>query len=377
MHKAVKGSICFISYKSHLKPLYKILAKELDLFAVVSRRRYSTKKDTAPVRALPANIYRGGLKKVTDMIGVTVSGAPVYVSKLPSLLKQNTIDVVVVFDMYHWYTLQALRYVKKNPSVKLILCSETKRFPKSFLSRLLLRFFMWRVRKNADVFTGVWVYTKEGVDFFAEYLPEFSPKIIPAPVDTSIFVPPQKRQWLPNKKLRILMNARYESYKRHEDLIKALVLLREQNLDFHLTLIGRADNGKEKVEQLVNSAKLHEYVTFLDTRPIEEVVSLYHEHDVLVLPSYNEAIGMVVPEAMACGTPTITSDTVGANVYVKENVTGFIFKTGDVDGLLDALKKSYHEETLSTMSEQAIQHCNTYYSNVVVTKSLVNLMKLF
>ena len=73
---------------------------------------------------------------------------------------------------------------------------------------------------------------------------------------------------------------------------------------------------------------------------------LYQDHDVLVLPSYNEAIGMVVPEAMSSGIPTITSDTVGANVYVLPGKNGLIFETGNVKALKAALQEYVESPSL-------------------------------
>ena len=103
-------------------------------------------------------------------------------------------------------------------------------------------------------------------------------------------------------------------------------------------------------------------VVFLEPVSHTKLVSVYHAHDVLVLPSYNEAIGMVVPEAMACGIPTITSDTVGANVYVQEGETGYVFPTSDVEALAQTLEKLCDPAELAKMGQAARERIETEFT---------------
>ena len=73
-------------------------------------------------------------------------------------------------------------------------------------------------------------------------------------------------------------------------------------------------------------------VRFIENVPRKRMKGLYSAHDIMVLPSNEEAIGMVVLEAIACGLPVIVSDTVGAKMYVDED-NGKMFKTFDCDNL--------------------------------------------
>ncbi len=62
-----------------------------------------------------------------------------------------------------------------------------------------------------------------------------------------------------------------------------------------------------------------------------ELPACYVAADVLVLPSESETWGLVVNEAMACGTPAIVSDAVGcAPDLIEEGKTGFVFPVGNI-----------------------------------------------
>jgi glycosyltransferase involved in cell wall biosynthesis len=55
--------------------------------------------------------------------------------------------------------------------------------------------------------------------------------------------------------------------------------------------------------------------------------------DCLVLPSRHDSFGMVVPEALASGTPVLVSDMVGAQSLVTPGRTGWIVTTNDLNSL--------------------------------------------
>ncbi len=65
--------------------------------------------------------------------------------------------------------------------------------------------------------------------------------------------------------------------------------------------------------------------------------ALYDLADLLVVPSEREPWGLVVNEAMACGTAVIASDEVGAAHDLIDADCGAVFRTGDRDDLASRL----------------------------------------
>ena len=80
-------------------------------------------------------------------------------------------------------------------------------------------------------------------------------------------------------------------------------------------------------------------VRFVGSIPLEELIRLYSQADLLVLPSvWRESYGMPVAEAMASGVPVLASDTGGVPELVDNGVTGMLVPRLDVDALTNALR---------------------------------------
>lgn len=369
--------IAFVSHKPHLNDLYTAISELESVQKVILYSRYPDRFHVLASNKLalkPIIVRTFGVRFILNWVLKTDFYSPNYIENLHAMLDKEQVTHLVVFDVFHWYVLQSFVYKTNNPKVRLYLWSETKTWPKSRASNFLARCFFTLIKRRLQYLERVLVYSEAGKKWWNEHAPKVDITVLPAPVDVSVFMAPANKQWLPDGALRILMNARYSTYKRHEDLLQAVVQLRKIKKRFHVTFIGRAGSGRSRVEKLVSQYQLDEFVTFLDPLPMSEMSALYQQHDVLVLPSYNEAIGMVVPEAMACGIPTITSDTVGANVYVKEKKTGWIHPTGDVGALAAALLECYDSAELARRGAAARTHVVAYYSVPIIAERFVSLL---
>jgi glycosyltransferase involved in cell wall biosynthesis len=97
-------------------------------------------------------------------------------------------------------------------------------------------------------------------------------------------------------------------------------------------------------------------------------VNVYNQNDIIVLPSVNEPIGIVVPEAMACGLPAIVSDTCGAKTYVRDGENGFIFKTFDYFDLADKIVQLSDAERRRAMGRAAAETIEKEFDSRVVAE---------
>ena len=89
-------------------------------------------------------------------------------------------------------------------------------------------------------------------------------------------------------------------------------------------------------------------VSFLDPVPHSELAARYRACAALVLPSFREAYGNVVIEAMACGRPCIVTSAVGASELIVHEKTGFIVPPDNPEELARAILR------LLAMSDIAI-----------------------
>jgi glycosyltransferase involved in cell wall biosynthesis len=78
-------------------------------------------------------------------------------------------------------------------------------------------------------------------------------------------------------------------------------------------------------------------IRFLGRLAPADLSQAFRQCHVFVFPSYFEGLAQVQIEAAACGLPVIGTDSSGCEEIVRDNETGFILPTGDVDALRSAL----------------------------------------
>jgi glycosyltransferase involved in cell wall biosynthesis len=142
--------------------------------------------------------------------------------------------------------------------------------------------------------------------------------------------------------LRMLCVASFEEVKGHRHLLDACGLLRDQGLDFVCDLVGEGPLRRD-VERRIAELELGDRVRVLGGRARPEVVRLFQEADLAVLPSQptaqgkREGIPVVLMEAMASGLPVVSSALSGIPELVDAGVTGLLVPPANAAALADAL----------------------------------------
>ena len=108
----------------------------------------------------------------------------------------------------------------------------------------------------------------------------------------------------------VLYAGNIKPHKNLERLIEAFHLLRQdQNFkDVQLLIIGDEISKYASLRRAVHRHKLHKYVRFFGFVPDQTLAALYRLAAVFVFPSLYEGFGLPPLEAMASGTPVITSN---------------------------------------------------------------------
>jgi glycosyltransferase involved in cell wall biosynthesis len=104
----------------------------------------------------------------------------------------------------------------------------------------------------------------------------------------------------------LLYVGRVEIRKGIYELIKAARILKEQNINFKLNIVGEGPELKKVKTE--STEELRENLRFLGLiSDRDKLFSLYMNADLFVLPSHEEGFPRVLYEAMAFQTPIITS----------------------------------------------------------------------
>lgn len=91
-------------------------------------------------------------------------------------------------------------------------------------------------------------------------------------------------------------------------LIEAMARVHQLEPEVALLLAGRRDKYRPAVEQAIATAGLENVVRFLGGIPEEDLPTLFSGAQVFAYPSLYEGFGLPALEAMACGTPVVTSN---------------------------------------------------------------------
>ena len=109
----------------------------------------------------------------------------------------------------------------------------------------------------------------------------------------------------------ILFVGRYGCQKNEIMVLKSFFSLLKKNAipdGINLVMIGnKSDLTNQFLDYLNNSSK-KEYVNLINSVNDNDLAQIYRGSSLFIFPSYEEGFGLPVLEAMACGTPVITSN---------------------------------------------------------------------
>jgi len=156
----------------------------------------------------------------------------------------------------------------------------------------------------------------------------------------------------------LLYVGRVEPIKGLMTIIEALTLLNKSrdplSKKLRLLVIGGGKKSSElsynheaiRVKAAVETFGLAEKVVFLGSKEQKALKSYYSAADTLIVPSLYESFGLVVVEALACGTPVLVSNVGKMRTIVKEGKNGFSFAPGSPEALANGLKEFFRKKDL-------------------------------
>jgi glycosyltransferase involved in cell wall biosynthesis len=104
-----------------------------------------------------------------------------------------------------------------------------------------------------------------------------------------------------------------------DQLVRALATI---EIPIQLLVVGKDDPGL--YQSVLQQLRLEDRVRFL--APSADVLSFYAAADAYVAPSLEDAFGLPILEAMACGLPVIASVQAGASENIIDGTTGYLLR---------------------------------------------------
>lgn len=127
--------------------------------------------------------------------------------------------------------------------------------------------------------------------------------------------------------------------------ISDLIAATESLEDTCLMIVG--DGPERAALQSESGGRVGDSVVFTGWIDNSDLANYYAAADVFCLPTYGDTWGLVLNEALSCGTPVITTSAAGAvGDLVKHEENGLVVSPGNVTSLRRALNRLRKDETL-------------------------------
>ena len=125
--------------------------------------------------------------------------------------------------------------------------------------------------------------------------------------------------------------------------------------DARLRLVGQM---KLTPTFLAPYSGLFEHVPHLARSDLERE---YQRADVLAFPTLGDGFGLVIQEAMCCGTPVLTTGCGGGPECIEDGVEGWITPPRDIDALVDRIRfAAAHRTRLAEMGLAGRRRASAY-----------------
>jgi glycosyltransferase involved in cell wall biosynthesis len=169
--------------------------------------------------------------------------------------------------------------------------------------------------------------------------------VVLTPIDTTLYEPLPRDVACggtgldPARRYVLFVGRLDDEMKRISAIIRAFAVLAGKHPQAILLIVG--DGSDREMLERAAMESVPDRVRFLGwVKAAEAKARLYASADCLVLASRREGFPTVIGEAMACGTPVISSRVGAVEEMVVEGRTGWLFAPGDDEGLVNALDRA-------------------------------------
>lgn len=288
-----------------------------------------------------------------NIIDLKSSRAATSIFKLISYFKKDTPDVILS-ALTHINILTVIAKVFSRKNIKVVVSQRNMYSPK--LGRGVLNKLMHALAiccyKKADAVIAISDGVKESLVNSLNMKPDsintiYNPAYSLESVELSYEKP--SHYWFSLGTPVILSVARLEEVKDFSTLIKAFALLRKE-INAKLIILGEGSE-RGKLESLINKMELQNDVDLVGF--VDNPHAYMRAADLFVLSSKREGFGNVIVEAMACGTPVVSTNCSGPKEVLEDGKWGRLVPVSDISALADAMKESLKHPSSVDVTERA------------------------
>ncbi len=178
-------------------------------------------------------------------------------------------------------------------------------------------------------------------------------------VDSQLFYPTAKNP--SGKKQFLHISTLDENTKNPKGIIDAIALLAKETTEFHVTIIS--DEDPSEIKRYAEICSVTDFITFQGPLSWSAIPPFYHKSDAFLLFSDYETFSIVLAEALATGTPVITTKVGIAREIAKSGK--IVVEKQDSVSLKNAML-SVVRETKSFDYEKIVQQGRHYLDTSIL-----------
>lgn len=215
--------------------------------------------------------------------------------------------------------------------------------------------------QNDDDFA---VFTKLGINNIV--------KIAGSGVDSSYYLPSAEPEGI----IKVTLVARMLREKGVLELVEAARILQKEKAGVKIILVGDTDQANPSAisEKTLKAWHDEGIVEWQGQR--KDILKLWQESHVAILPSWREGLPKSLLEAASCGRAMIASDAVGCRELVKDGINGLLVPLKSPEALAKAIKKLSSDKKLrQDMGKMARTLIETIYDEKIIAGKTAKVYK--
>lgn len=253
-----------------------------------------------------------------------------YIKDIYNIVKKHDIQIIHAHNTGAKYWAASIKLLV--PKIKLFFSTHTTEIKKNKISRLNL----FLHKRIADCNIAV----SKAVFALIEEFGFKNPYLIYNGIDLGKFSRMNNISHHYRGFVKIINVARVDHFVKGQDiLLKAVKIVVDKGYSILCTFVGNNDGIFIKsYNHLICLAKelgICEFVNFLGDR--KDISNLLHQHDIFILPSRYEGLGIAILEALASGIPVIASNLDGPSELIQNGENGLLFDRDNAEDLAEKI----------------------------------------
>ena len=166
----------------------------------------------------------------------------------------------------------------------------------------------------------------------------------------------------------IFYPASFWSHKNHFNLLKAFLILKQENYSLQLVLCGKKNSYRKKIEKFIIENRIDDSVKIFDYLSNSEIINFYKKSQALIMPTFFGPTNIPPIEALLLNCPIIVSNNYA--MYEQFGDSAIYIDPNSVISIVNGIKLSYN------FIPYNIENIKSKFSTELFSNRLLSFLKI-